>query len=61
MSKITFECDPELDADILIAAKVDGHNNKSAVIRKAVLFYLASLSSNNQPNNENQAKDGLAQ
>lgn len=37
---VSFEVDSELDAEIMKAAEADGHKNRSAVIRKAISFYL---------------------
>lgn len=41
---ISFECSAELDKQIMAAAAADGHNNRSAVIRKALAYFLANKS-----------------
>ncbi len=40
--KISLDLPDVIVAEIQKDAQADGHNNKSAVIRKAVTFYLSS-------------------
>ena len=40
--RITIEYPDEYDKEIIKQAHQDGHNNRSAVIRKAICFYLSA-------------------
>ena len=42
--KISLDLPELIAAELLIKAKEDGHNNRSAVIRKAITFYLSQKS-----------------
>ena len=42
--KISLDLPELIAAELLLKAKEDGHNNRSAVIRKAITFYLSSKS-----------------
>lgn len=42
--KISLDLPDVIISEILKEAKADGHHNKSAVIRKAVTFYLSAKS-----------------
>lgn len=39
--RVTIEYPDEYDKDLIEQAHKDGHNNRSAVIRKAICFYLS--------------------
>lgn len=42
--RITIDYPDEIDSKLLQIAKKDGHENRSAIIRKAINFFLESLS-----------------
>lgn len=42
--KISLDIPEVIAAELLLKAKEDGHNNRSAVIRKAITFYLSQKS-----------------
>ena len=41
---VNITYDEEMDKKVLEAAKEDGHNSRSALIRKAIAFYLSQKS-----------------
>ena len=42
--KVSLDYPDSLDAEIMKEARADGHENRSAVIRKALSFYLSRKS-----------------
>jgi Arc/MetJ-type ribon-helix-helix transcriptional regulator len=42
--KVSLEIPEEIDKMIMTEAKKDGHESRSAVIRKAIAFYFATKS-----------------
>lgn len=45
--KISLDYPDALDSEIMRQAHADGHNNRAAVIRKAITFYLTKGSHKN--------------
>lgn len=50
--RVTFDLDDKLDHKLMREAKKDGHENRSAIIRKAIGFFLSSMSSNSKKRQE---------
>jgi metal-responsive CopG/Arc/MetJ family transcriptional regulator len=58
--RITIDYPDEIDQELMQEAKKDGHENRSAIIRKAINFFLDSLSSKSkqkESDNKVKAKD----
>lgn len=50
--RVTIDYPDEIDLELMQEAKKDGHENRSAIIRKAINFFLDSLSSKSKQNAE---------